>query len=184
VTGPGPPSSVGINYSVNLPGDRLKLKLHSAGFEEKDGRIKDNKMSYGLAMHEVLSSVITRGQIDIEIDRASLAGMISSAEGRKLKENLDHILDDNLVSGWFSENATVLNEREVLLPGSGSKRPDRVVISNGKVQIIDFKFGEERNDHHKQVREYMHLYRKIGYKEVLGFLWYVEKNLVFEVKPE
>ena len=37
----------------------------------------------------------------------------------------------------FSEEASIL------LPGAGTKRPDRIILRDGKTIIVDFKFGEE-----------------------------------------
>ena len=53
-------------------------------------------------------------------------------------------------------------------------RPDRVIVDGDRVTVIDFKFGEiEKGSYLMQVRNYMDQIRRMGYKQVEGFLWYV-----------
>jgi hypothetical protein len=52
-------------------------------------------------------------------------------------------------------------------------RPDRVVISDGKVLIVDYKFGEHDTGYRKQVERYAGIWRRMGYADVSASLWYV-----------
>ena len=63
-----------------------------------------------------------------------------------------------------------------------NKRPDRIVMVNDKVIIIDYKFGEENKKYKNQVKEYADLIKKMGYNNVEGYLWYVEKSEIENVK--
>jgi ATP-dependent helicase/nuclease subunit A len=62
-----------------------------------------------------------------------------------------------------------------------SRRPDRVMMSQEKVIVLDYKFGEAHNAHQKQVQQYTDLLRKMGHASVKGYLWYVQTNQVAEV---
>ena len=53
---------------------------------------------------------------------------------------------------------------------------------NDKVIIIDYKFGEENKGYKDQVNEYVDLIKKMGYKNVEGYLWYVEHGKIENVK--
>jgi CRISPR/Cas system-associated exonuclease Cas4 (RecB family) len=55
-------------------------------------------------------------------------------------------------------------------------RPDRVIIKNGTCIVIDFKFAKESEEYTDQVRRYMILMRKMGYENILGYLWYIGDN--------
>ena len=55
-----------------------------------------------------------------------------------------------------------------------SKRPDRVMIYEDEVVVLDYKFGEKpQTRYQSQVRNYMNLIVQMGYKQVSGYLWYV-----------
>ncbi len=100
---------------------------------------------------------------------------------------LQHEVSPIFSWGWFAEGAEVLNECDVILPNGDVSRPDRVIINNGKVSIVDYKFGayEEHsaleNKYKRQVRAYMNLFEQMGYGEVEGYLWYPETSTIIGV---
>jgi ATP-dependent helicase/nuclease subunit A len=64
------------------------------------------------------------------------------------------------------------------LTSGNTRRPDRVIIKDGKAIIIDFKFGEESDLHIEQVDLYSSLLADMGYNNIEAFIWYVDKNKV------
>ena len=80
-------------------------------------------------------------------------------------------------------------ERDILIPapeGSGKPfevlRPDRVMVSGDRAVVLDYKFGQrEEARHRRQVGRYMALLREMGYREVKGYLWYLQNGSVDEV---
>ena len=49
------------------------------------------------------------------------------------------------VADWFMPGNEVLKEAGILLTSGNTRRPDRVILKDGKTIIIDFKFGEEND---------------------------------------
>jgi len=64
------------------------------------------------------------------------------------------------------------------LPSGITRRPDRVIIKDGKATIIDFKFGEENSHYLEQVEQYRHLLIEMGFASAEAFIWYVDKNKI------
>ena len=56
-----------------------------------------------------------------------------------------------------------------------------VMMKDGEVVVVDFKFGKKHADYHGQVRHYMSLLASMGYSHIRGYLWYVFNNEVEEV---
>ena len=48
-----------------------------------------------------------------------------------------------------------------------------IFYPDSHIEVVDYKSGEERKGHHRQVREYMELLRQMGYTEVSGYLCYL-----------
>lgn len=63
-----------------------------------------------------------------------------------------------------------------------TRRPDRVMMKDGQVVVVDFKFGKKRPGYNRQVGEYMNLLASMGYKHIRGYLWYVFNNELEEVE--
>lgn len=65
-----------------------------------------------------------------------------------------------------------------MLPDGEVRRPDRVVwTADGHIDIIDYKFGEQRpKAYSRQVRAYMDALAAMGYENLRGFIWYVDSG--------
>lgn len=85
-------------------------------------------------------------------------------------------------SEWFSPELKTLNEVAIIDSFGNTNRPDRVLVDEeGRVTVIDFKFGEEDEKYSGQLRRYMRLFREMGYGEVSGYIWYVPIDKIIQV---
>ena len=75
-------------------------------------------------------------------------------------------------------DAIIYREKGVLQ----TRRPDRVMMKDGEVIVVDFKFGKKRKTYNKQVKEYMDLLSDMGYEHIRGYLWYVFNNELEEIE--
>ena len=156
---------------------RLQLRLHGKGFFFDNARRK-----HGALMHEVLSQIRTQKDIPAAVESYRLAGVINKDEAETLIVRLEELLEMPEVHPWYDGTARVLNEVDILFGKGLSKRPDRVMISEDKVVVIDYKFGEIQDKrYHNQVKNYMKLIRQMGYEKVEGYLWYVELGTIESV---
>lgn len=160
------------------PDDRLQLRLHGKGYFFDDAQRK-----HGALMHEVLSGIRTREDIVRSVEQYRLEGIIDREEAVALVSRLERLLSRQEAISWYDGTAHVLNEVDILFGKGLSRRPDRVMITEEKVIVVDYKFGEHTNQrYHSQVREYLKLIRQMGYKQVEGFIWYVELDKIEAVR--
>ena len=90
-----------------------------------------------------------------------------------------------MVKEWFSGEWKLYNECTILYKEKGqlqTRRPDRVMMKDGQVIVVDFKFGKAQPQYKEQVREYMNLLSNMGYTHIRGYLWYVFNNVLEEIK--
>jgi hypothetical protein len=64
------------------------------------------------------------------------------------------------------------------MPDSNTRRPDRVIIKDGRATIIDFKFGEESQGYLNQIRQYRKILAGMGYDVAEAYLWYVDADKI------
>lgn len=165
-------------FSSISPDNRLRLRLHGRGYFFDDPRRK-----HGALMHELLSRIRTSDDIDKAVDAYRLEGVINRDEAQTLVERLHELLAKDEVKGWYDGNSRVLNEVDILFGKGYSKRPDRVMIKDDEVVVVDYKFGEKiEKRYDKQVKDYLRLIGEMGYQTVSGFLWYVELGKIEQVK--
>ncbi len=160
------------------PDDRLHLRLRGKSFFFDNAQRK-----YGRLMHEVLSGVRVPGDVPAAVGGYRAEGIIDQQEEQQLVEQIQTYLSNPAVQRWYDGKARILNEVDILFGKGYSKRPDRVMIYDDEVVILDYKFGEkERNSYHAQVRDYIRLIQQMGYPRVSGYLWYVSLGKTVRVE--
>lgn len=104
--------------------------------------------------------------------------MIESAEkAEEIRKVAERALSLEEVKDWYSGEWTLYNECSIIYNDEQGKmqtrRPDRVMMKDDEVVVVDFKFGKKKPEYSTQVREYMSLLSEMGYADIKGYIWYV-----------
>ena len=156
------------------------------GDDEQDEQ-QEFYIKLGTVLHALFSTIATQDDIEKSLRQLELDGVLydENVSKERIENMLRKRLNSPLVSDWFSSRWKVMNECSLLYKGADGKaykeRPDRVLIGQDELVVIDFKFGKQRSEHHQQVKRYMEAFVDMGYQNVKGYLWYVYPNKVVEV---
>ena len=136
---------------------------------------EDSQRAYGRTLHLILSEIETASDVAPAISEAVHHGYIKAEHAEELSSQLRAVVEHPEAARWFDGTGKIFNERAIIGGElETSRRPDRVVFyPDGHIEVVDYKSGEERKGHHRQVREYMELLRQMGYTEVSGYLCYL-----------
>jgi ATP-dependent exoDNAse (exonuclease V) beta subunit len=167
----------------------LNLLRMKYGDGKYDDETDDPDMrQYGILMHRAFSEMKTAGDLEEAVRALTVDGLIPDDEhtARDLQQKIAVAIRQSDAAAWFDGSWEVRTEADMLLPGTSGAvqqlRPDRVMIKDGKVVVVDYKFGEqERAKHEMQVKTYIGCLQEAGYSRVEGYLWYVSKNKVHPV---
>jgi len=139
----------------------------------------------GKLLHRLFSEIKIKTDLSSALQNLINEGLLQSEEAAEYNSYVSNALSINEVKDWYSGKYRLFNECSILCQGPDGKlqlkRPDRVMLQDNNVQVVDFKFGKPSNSYHKQVKEYMQLLSDMGYAGVKGYLWYVDENLVVAV---
>ena len=163
---------------------RLKFTADALDFfsEEGEAGVSASNRIKGVVLHDILSRVIVPGDLQKAVLKSLQSGEMNAAEADEASVLLSERIAGAVSRGWFPEKADrILNESTLIDTDGQMYRPDRVVISDGKVVIIDYKFGEHHRTYEHQLKKYSQIWRRLGYREVSAFLWYVHTDEVVEV---
>jgi ATP-dependent helicase/nuclease subunit A len=175
------PDFISSVYQVSREMESLKLKLHGENYFSTGSDDIRKRINYGKLMHEVFEGINSRSDISRAIKMLVIDGKLPDEESADLEQRVNSLISSPQVADWFSPSNRVLNEAGILLKAGTTKRPDRVILKDGKTIVIDFKFGEENNNYMKQVKQYRTLLQEMGYSDIEAFIWYVDKNKVVPV---
>ncbi len=141
----------------------------------------------GKLLHYIFSQIKTEEDLPTVLREMHGQGVLrTEAQMHEVESLARRGLDTPAVKAWFSPDRQHFNECNVLArQADGSTkvlRPDRVIMDEERVVVVDFKFGKPNEEYHRQVKEYMdYMQQMYPTKSVEGYLWYVYSNKVERV---
>ncbi|MBR8534565.1 UvrD-helicase domain-containing protein [Carboxylicivirga sediminis] len=174
-----PEQTVSVPFKTTELGKRIKIHPESVALSSPE-HLKHLK--HGKVMHRLFELIITKDDVESAITKLILNGQIKTSDRHSLLDFVTDKINQDQVKEWFKSDKHIINEGTILVP-SDTYRPDRVIVTDTKVTVVDYKFGELKDDKHAiQVKRYMDLLRKMGYNNIEGYLWYLrEKDEVIKV---
>ena len=179
------PQSISVRMESIDTNIEFKQSNRSASFIEGEDDGSGKYIRQGEIMHNLFAMVRTPKDVPSAIERLRMEGIIESGAHERQILKLTHwALNHPKVKEWFSGTWELYNECAILYRENGvlqTRRPDRVMIKDGEVIVVDFKFGKPYPEYEAQVREYMDLLEDMGYDHVRGYIWYVFYNELEEI---
>lgn len=154
----------------------IKQRLESSNFFAETPASHIVSINYGKTMHTLFSRIKYASDVDMALNSMQFDGLIDELQKQEIKSRIIALLTQEPYSDWFSEKWIVKNEASVISPNSSTLRPDRVMIKNDEVVVVDYKFGAESESYIYQIRRYAKLIQEMGHPNVTGYLWYVDTD--------
>jgi hypothetical protein len=152
----------------------------------QEGNSAPSYLDRGLLLHELFAMIHTTDDVSKAIANMIRDGLIESTEQQEIERIVYRALAHPQATDWFSGHYELFNECTILYRDTDGvvsrMRPDRVMTNGDRFIVVDFKFARERDEHHKQVTEYIKKLYAMGHTEVEGYLWYVYENRIIKVK--
>lgn len=147
-------------------------------FREASFNETECKRLFGTNMHNIISMLESRD----DIEKYSVFFAKRYEDWEDISKILFAMFDYSKDRFWFEKKYKILNEKSIILKDNNSKtitkRPDRIMIGQDRVDIVDYKFSKKDETLHQkyiaQVTEYKQLLEQMGYKNVNAFLWYID----------
>ena len=154
----------------------LNIRKHGENFFTSENK-RQSGINKGKLIHEILSLIETTNDLDRAINRIQTEGKIGADDSKKIKQELNELLNDSEVKSWFDGTYRIVNERSILTGVNGIKRPDRMMIGADRCIVVDYKSGDIESDKYKyQLRNYIQELQNCGFPNVSGYIWYTKTN--------
>ena len=168
-----------------LPGNRLVFSTDSQDYFSEEGRygLYSSGRLRGIILHRILASVNVEDDLHKAVSDAIASGFLPEDEAEEAEKILSSKIRSVADRKWFSgDGVKILNEVSLIDSDGSLYRPDRVLVGeDGKVTVLDYKFGAKEHGHRRQVLRYADMWKRKGYAEVSAYLWYVMEDEVVEV---
>jgi len=163
---------------TRLPSLSARLSRVEMGEEEL------SPLSRGSLLHSIMEQVFSEADLNKNLTRAVESGQISRAEEADIRADLLALIQDPKIGPLLQKKSNYLAERAILLPDGSMQRPDRVLIDEEHVWVIDFKSGKKYSSHQRQVQSYMHTLQEMQALPVKGYLIYMDEQELVPVQAQ
>jgi CRISPR/Cas system-associated exonuclease Cas4 (RecB family) len=130
----------------------------------------------------VLAEIRSPEDVPRAIENTLISGDVKAVERETLEQKIRDVFNIPRVREWFDPaRADDIFVESPIMTASGVLIPDRVIVSGGKAEIVDFKTGGTHPAHTAQVREYMELLKGMGYEKIEAYILYLDSGEIVEV---
>ena len=142
------------------------------------GTHQQEAIEYGNVVHEILSFVKTKNDVDLAITKALESGLITVNQKDTVYKTIQEIVNHSELSICFEEGNEVLNEQTIIQKEGKTIKPDRMVLAKNKeVYLLDYKTGTHNPKYQLQLENYQKAIELMGYKVVKKALIYIGEQI-------
>ena len=166
----------------NIPQVVSTLDPKNIKIAQRESRMWNTKqqkaIEYGNIIHEILSFVKTKTDVNLAITKAIENGLIISSQQEEVSKTIYEIVNHQELSGFFSENNKVLNEKTIIQKEGTLVKPDRMVVTKDKeIYLLDYKTGLHQTKYELQLENYQNAIEKMGFKVTKKTLIYIGETI-------
>ena len=142
------------------------------------GTHQQEAIEYGNVIHEILSFVKTKNEIELAITKSIENGLITFGQKEAVLNTIREIVNHSELEICFAEGNEVLNEQTIIQKQGKTIKPDRMVLTKNKeVLLLDYKTGTHNVKYQQQLENYQTAIELMGYKVTKKALIYIGKEI-------
>jgi RecB family exonuclease len=145
------------------------------------GTHQQEAIEYGNLIHEILSFVKTKQDVDLAINKALENGLITLSQKELVRQTIIDIVEHTALKNYFEEGNFVMNEQTIIQKKARTIKPDRMVVTpENKVFLLDYKTGSSNPKYKIQLDNYQKAIEDMGYTVIQKALVYIAKDIIVE----
>lgn len=158
-----------------------KIKTSAIKIAQKEavmwGTIQADAIEFGNTLHEILSYIKTKEDINKAITMSLEKGLINQFQINIIQDVITSIVLHPELEKFYVDDTEIYNERSIIDDNKNTLIPDRISIVNNKAYLLDYKTGIPKESHKQQIEKYETILEKMGYKVEEKALVYLGENL-------
>lgn len=138
-----------------------------------------DRKEWGTQLHFWLSKIHYHNQLDGVFNDLLNDNTVSIGIKNKLINRINQVFKNEDLKTFFTKDCVVKTETEILLPNGETYIPDRVIIKDNTINVIDYKTGSilKIESHKEQLYNYASILKMMGYVNIKLFLVYIDEDI-------
>lgn len=181
------PAPAHSEAAIEVPFEPLSLSDHlwfpdislMSPVEEAESDLH-RQQRLGKQFHAVMEQSLNVEDALAAIEKGILKGTVEQIFREELQQAVGQLFRHEPFKAMVN-NGTQLDERTLLIDGTVKLRPDKIILHPDKTIVVDFKTGERKPEHLKQVSDYVFALNLMQYPAIEGYLYYVSEDVLVKV---
>ena len=154
---------------------------HNLNIVTKNGSLwgtdQQKAILYGNLLHLIMSKIETISDLDSASEFLRTLNAVNSEKCEELIRDAKRIVEHPELSKYFSNDIEVYNEKEIITSNGEFVRPDRLVIKDERLTVIDYKTGSSDKKHNDQINFYANVLKEMNFQIEKKLLIYTNEDL-------
>ncbi len=164
---------------ISTPWQQHNIKMLASSSKLWDTE-QGKAIDFGNLIHEMLSKVFVSNDVCKVVNQYEKQGEFLSEDKEKIESFILGVVNHPELKEYFSDGNMVYNERELVTETNSILIPDRLVINDNSVTIIDYKTGKPNKSYHQQLIGYEDVLRAMGFSINKKILVYINEEILIE----
>ena len=171
-----------IDETETIPQLSATLNPKSIKIAQKESLMwntqQQKAIEFGNILHEILSFVKTKDDIDLALTKALENGLIIASQKEAVAQTLNQVVNHPDLLSYFAIDNKILNEKTIIQKEGNLVKPDRMVITaDQEIYLLDYKTGAHQAKYTAQLENYQNAIEKMGFKVTKKALVYIGESL-------
>ncbi len=140
-------------------------------------------LSKGNLIHLAMGLIETPDDIENALSLLTRKGDVKAEEVDSVRTTIQEIVNHPQLAPYFSKGSTIKNEKDIITKNGQLLRPDRLVIKEKQVTILDYKTGKKNVSYHQQLASYAQVLEQMGYVVENKIIIYIDELITPEFIP-
>lgn len=151
------------SVDYNNENSNISLNFQTENFIQHKGNV----------LHGILQNIKTKSDANKAINKAIRMGLISTVEVPRINKDLEKIFNNPQTCSWYDGTYQKIWNERTIISDNNNYRPDRIMEKDGELLVVDYKFGQPKQEHLNQLSKYVELLQGMGkWTSVRGCLYY------------
>lgn len=162
------------NVKEKLSFSQIKIAKNKALLWDSE---QEKAIDFGNFIHDLMQNIFSENDIKDVLNDTLRNGNITVEEYENLNSIISKIVLHHDLKVFFDKKLKILNEQKIIIPNQNVLIPDRLVINNDKVSILDYKTGKKENYHKTQILSYKKTLQEMNFMVEKTVLVYINEEI-------